>query len=141
MECADGKTVKDLIGKTFTKVYKGEIPKGYSSGNEALFFENDQEIFAMSHEQNCCEGVVLEDVTGDLNDLIGTPILEAREDVNDNPELEDKWDSQTWTFYNLRTQKGYVSLRWVGESNGYYSESVDFFHEVKKKNTIGVCKK
>lgn len=98
----------------------------------------------MFHYQDCCESVCLEDVCGDWNDLINSKILQA--DEVENEVFENEWEarfkdegygrknaeddyypeSHTWTFYKIATIKGYVTLRWFGESNGYYSENVDF---------------
>ena len=81
--------------------------------------------------QSVCESVTIEDITGDLNDLIGTPITKAEESTSGEnpPDIKNKnfQDSSfTWTFYQFATVRGYVTGRWYGESNGYYSERVDF---------------
>jgi len=100
-------------------------------GNEAFdFTTTDGRRFAMYHRQDCCESVCLESVVGDLNDLIGEPLLIAEEVSGvtkpDGWEPGKYTESYTWTFYKFATRKGYVDMRWLGESNGYYSESVDF---------------
>lgn len=115
---------KDLIGVTLTAV-KGAV------GVELITFEaEDGREWRMYHSQDCCESVFVEDIAGDLNDLIGAPIMQAEESSNSDErkqgETEASEDSFTWTFYRIATSKGLVVLRWLGESNGYYSESVDF---------------
>ena len=128
-----------LIGKTIVSIEK--------DNNVILFTALDNEQYIMFHNQDCCECVEIEEIIGDLNDLIGTPILSASEDSNrDNPkpcryqekDYDDKADityddSHTWTFYNIATIKGYVTLRWYGRSNGYYSESVSFYSFTEKE--------
>jgi hypothetical protein len=112
--------IKDFVGKTFSSVLLGH------DGKNILFIVDDKEIYRMFHQQDCCESVYIEDICGDLEDLVGTPILSASEDTNkDNSNKDNDYGSHTWTFYNIRTIKGSVTLRWYGTSNGYYSEAVD----------------
>lgn len=111
-----------IVGKTPTSITQDEyeIRFEFSDGTSCLFH----------HIQDCCEIVMVEDVNGDWEDLIGHPLLVADERCNvDAPEThkENKWgDSETWTFYTFRSIGGSVDVRWFGISNGYYSERVDF---------------
>jgi len=81
----------------------------------------------MFHSQDCCESVTIDDICGDVQDLVGTEILVAEEVMSDDFGPKERYDeSYTWTFYKFRTIKGSVDIRWYGTSNGYYSESVSF---------------
>jgi hypothetical protein len=115
--------IEDLLGKTCTSV------KGAVGGYCLLFKFSDGSAYSFIHQQDCCEIVTIEDITGDLSDLVGTPLLKAEEasQSNTNPDGTVSTcpdDSFTWTFYKFATIKGYVDVRWYGASNGYYSESV-----------------
>jgi hypothetical protein len=128
-------TFSDLLGLTFVTAE--------SSEKRVDFVADFGARITMYHEQNCCESVYVEDINGDLNDLVGSPILRADErtnvkkygrDVNEDgdpigdppPENDDDYlpELQQWTFYGLSTIKGSVDFRFYGSSNGYYSVSV-----------------
>lgn len=76
---------------------------------------------------------MIDDVCGDLDDLVDVPMLLAEErSTQEQPEgATGLDDSNTWTFYEFATIKGSVTIRWHGGSNGYYSESVDFEQIIK----------
>lgn len=110
--------IADLIGKTFNAVTQ--------DGEEMRFLMEDGTGYLFHHHSNCCEQVGIEDIEGDLTDLIGSPITMAEEINSDDAPAPENAYSYTWTFYKFATVKGYVTVRWLGESNGYYSESVNF---------------
>ena len=90
---------------------------------EIVFTEAGGRRFRLYHSQDCCESVTVEDITGDLEDLTDSPIIMAEESSRRGGF---DFASVTWTFYRLATVNGYVTIRWFGSSNGYYSERVDF---------------
>lgn len=121
--------VKVLVGKTLSECKRSS----YISHRDVIMFKTSDGLgWAMYHQQECCESVRIEDINGDLSDLVGTPILVAEKVSSHEDSTEDDWDSKTWTFYKFATVKGYVTIRWFGTSNGYYSEGVDF-EEVQRE--------
>ncbi len=115
-------TINSLVGQTLTKV---ERQIDGRDNDELVFTLQSGKKCRLYHSQDCCELVKIEDICGDLNDLVGLPLIQAEESSNQDT-AGDGYGSITWTFYRFATSKGFVTIRWLGESNGYYSESVDF---------------
>jgi hypothetical protein len=122
LETLVGRTIKSITG-----LEKGsdDVRVYTECGNEYMFY----------HYQDCCENVQIEDYDGYPEDLIGALIVSAEEVIStgdDGSETKgsekpnEYSESWTWTFYKIETNKGGIWMRWLGESNGYYSESVDF---------------
>ena len=117
--------IKDLIGKTLVDISIND------EKDEIRFTDDTGKSWRMYHSQDCCETVKIEEIIGEIKDLIGSTIIEAEVVTHKNetpPEVNtpEYPDCYTWTFYKLGTQKGFVTLRWLGESNGWYSEEVSF---------------
>lgn len=113
--------IEELLGKTLRNVV-GKV------GDDEIVFETTKgEKYKLYHVQDCCESVTVEDICGEMLDLVGSPIIQAEANSNnDDPPSPTGCCSYTWTFYRLATSKGHIVIRWYGESNGCYSEEVDF---------------
>lgn len=114
----------ELNGRNAKEIYINE-------GDQILFLMENDDLYMMHHYQDCCESVFIDE--NDTNipsnfknvDIIS---LDARTEYG-----ESEWGSITWTFYKLVTSKGTYDITWKGESNGYYSERVDFTKIPKEK--------
>ena len=115
--------ISTMVGKVFTSV-TGSV------GSDEIVFQNSTERYTFYHSQDCCESVSIDDIVGDLQDLVGEPLLIAEEVSGQTEPDVYHGESYTYTFYKFATRRGYVDVRWLGESNGYYSESVDLSHIV-----------
>lgn len=117
--------VSELLGKTLVSILQQS-----GNGDTINFTLDTGEEYVMYHSQDCCENVEIDDINGNLDDLLGSPLLVAEEVNSTDPEFdyhrENYAESYTWTFYKFATIKGSVDIRWYGSSNGYYSEHVSF---------------
>lgn len=100
----------------------GKVVRGLAYDEDSFQILTDDCVYIFYHEYNCCESVWLTQVDGISDKIIGSRIVIA-EVVTD--EKDTDYGHITWTFYKIGTTKGMIDFRWQGESNGYYSESVD----------------
>ena len=110
----------ELMGKT--------LVEAKNTGDAIEFEDTEGNRYSLHHDQFGREHVYVEDVVGNLEDLVGSPIFLAEEETNsDEPKKneDDDYvpDSFTWTFYKFATVRGYVTIRFYGTSNGYYGET------------------
>lgn len=108
--------MESLLNQVFSEVF--------AEDERVVFKRADGTGFQLAHSQDCCESVWVGEISGDLNDLVGTPIISAEESYENNPNASE---SGTYSFYRLATIKGYVQIRFNGESNGYYSETAALY--------------
>ncbi len=113
------------------KYLKGQTITGIEHDKEEFIMTLDNgQRFKLYHAQECCETVELVEIIGDLKDIIGSPLTLCEEITEvgalNGYESLNGYEHYTWTFYKLATTKGYVTLRWCGESSGFYSERVNF---------------
>lgn len=114
-------TLNRMVGETIVSV------SGNRHDEEFLVRTASGLVFTFYHNQDCCEDVYLEEIIGDIDDLIGHTVIMAEETCSNDEVVGAscyQGESFTWTYYRMATERGLVVLRFFGSSNGYYSEAV-----------------
>lgn len=105
-----------LLGKTIVQL------EGAFTGSKLVVFHLDDGVrVRMRPDENWDTSISLEDVAGDIEDLIGTVTL-SEVIINDQSNRHGK---EAWTFYRLATKAGLVVFRWYGVAGAYYSVDVN----------------
>lgn len=114
---------EEMVGHTITKVTVDD--------DSVHFIIEDGEEYILQHIQDCCESVSIESIDGDIQRLVGSPVTLAYESYRSS-KSELRYESCTWSFYTIGTVIDTVSIRFFGSSNGYYSETAEFYHSGKR---------
>lgn len=108
-----------LFNKTIVKIEGAE-----EESEEIFFIMSNGDVLRMYHEVTLWEDVRIEDIGGDINNIIGVPIKESIVIIEEG-DL-DYGCTYTRTWFQFLTDKGYVAIRWKSLSDGCCSESVDY---------------
>ncbi len=122
----DSIDIKILIGKKFSQIFKIRNDIGLLFIED--YYQSPSSIYLLKGDEDCCNDVYIESIDGDINDLVDSIIVEASEESNnDSPATDRAQEEYLWTFYKIRSEKGYVTIRFFGTSNGYYSENATLY--------------
>jgi len=80
-------------------------------------------VFLIYHKQDCCESVRLVDINGNIKNLKGK-VIEDFTHMSKQFSDELGHGSKTITLITFFVDDSTVTTRWIGESNGYYSEEI-----------------
>jgi hypothetical protein len=116
--------IEDFHFLNGTKILGFDVPVDFPRSEVIYSVETEKGIVVFHHYTSCCERVFLEEAMGDSKSLIGETIVSFQEVSSDDAPAVD-YESFTWTFYNIVTTNSDLTLRFLGRSNGYYSERVD----------------
>lgn len=117
--------ISSLVGKTITSLYWDQ----YKS--ELTMIDSDgihHSLGGISGDGGC---VYVEDVNGNLDDLLNSPILMAEEKTApaDGSSIWSNYQDRHF-FYEIATIKGAVHMRFFGEAGAYYAAEA-WFHSYK----------
>jgi hypothetical protein len=108
--------IKKIVGETLA--YVDVDPEG----DHILLTTVSGRQFSIFHRQDCCESVRIQGLDGEWSELFGKVIQEAKHEEED---LQETYESGTLTALTFKVDGATVVSRWIGESNGYYSECVN----------------
>lgn len=128
---------QNLLGKTIAEI------QGSENDEELVFILDDGSKVYMFHEQDCCESVSIEDITGDLKDLIGNPLLQAEVVTNDEPDeifinaRKAEYEKQKAEYEKVGRLPYYINLEHYLESK-YESETWTFYKFATIKGSVTI---
>lgn len=110
--------------------------EGMREGSSEVRILTDKGTIRIFHEQECCEQVLLRDLTGDPEDLEDGIIVvfECRVGLlktgGAGKRPPRSREAQHYTFYEIRTTKGDITLRWGENELSGYGTKVDVAFEL-----------
>jgi hypothetical protein len=113
--------LEDLQGEVITRIL------GLKKDSDQVLFFFPHGVLRMANLDHFGSGELLE-IEGDEADFTGRPLLqiEVAHKAADKPNNSGNTEYE-WTFYKLKSDLGYLDLRWYGDTGqtGMYSAQVD----------------
>lgn len=117
-------SISALRGQTLASV--DYLPPDLDCEERFLLTTVDGRTYEISHHQECCESVQLEETEGDWQKIIGRVIVDAEKHTIEVSQKNETVDVRL-TELVFRTDEHTLIQRWIGESNGYYGIEVDVY--------------